>query len=113
LTSPLEVPVTVPVGDALVVGAQSVLIAELEDVAFVEGDMPLEVAPELAILPFAATRPAAESALVDAVTPVPLAPFVAFGPVKRCSGFVAELRAESVATPEVELEPGLIVVADE
>ena len=88
LTSPLDVPVTVLLGDALVTGTQSVLlVAEL-----------------------------AAPAVIDGV-PAPLAPFVAFGPVRRCSGFVAVLRAESevapvtpATEPVAEAEPGLIVV---
>jgi hypothetical protein len=54
--------------------------------------------------------------VVDGVV-VPLAPFVVFGPLKRCSGFVAVLRAESAVAvvtpavaPVVAAEPGLIVV---
>lgn len=88
LTSPLDVPVTVLLGEALLTGTQSaVLVAEL----------------------------AAPSMVDDAV--VPLAPFVVLGPLKRCSGFVAELRAESAVAvetpavaPVVAEAPGLIVV---
>lgn len=113
LTSPAEVPVTVPLGDALLAGGQSVVIAEFEDVAFVVEDMPLDGALEVVMLSRVDARPAAESALVDAVTPVPLAPFVLLRPVKRWSGLVAVVFAESVAAPVVDVELGLIVVVDE
>src|SRR5689334_15463059 len=99
LTSPPEEFVTVPLEPVLLLGMQSVVIDELEADALVDGAMPLDVVPEAVMLPLvgdmlplADARPAAESALVDAVTPVPLAPFVVFGPEKRCSGFVAVLR---------------------
>jgi hypothetical protein len=120
LTSPVEVPVTVPDGDAPFDGTQSVVIAEVDAPALVDADIPFEVVLGLVMLPLADARTAAESlAVVGGVTPVPLAPFVVFGPVKRCSGFVAGLRAESVAAPAaavleplVDVELGLIVVAD-
>ena len=105
-------PVTEPFGAAPLLGRQSVVVEELETVALVEGDMPLEVVLEPDMLPLADVRPAAESALVGAVTPVPLAPFVTLSPVKRWSGLVAVLRVESVAAL-VDVELGLIVVVVE
>ena len=100
-----------PVGAALLLGTQSVLVEEL--VAFVDGDMPLDVVLEPDMLPVVDALLAAESLLVGAVTPVPLAPFVVFSPVNRCSGFVAVLRVESVAAPVVAVVLGLMVVVDE
>jgi hypothetical protein len=85
LTSPPAEFVTVPLDPAVLLRMQSVLEVDADG------------------------RAAVESALVDAVTPVPLAPFVVFGPLKRCSGFVAVLRVESVA-PVVDEALGLIVV---
>jgi hypothetical protein len=85
LTSPPDVPVTVLLGDALLTGTQSAgVVAELEVPAVVEEDMPLDVLG-LVTLPLAdAEAPSlVESADVDGVVPVPLAPFVVFGPVKR------------------------------
>jgi hypothetical protein len=84
LTSPPEEFVTVPLGDAALLGRQSVVIAELEDVPLVDADIPLDGVLEADVLPFADARAAAESALVSGgVVPVPLAPLVLFRPVKR------------------------------
>ena len=113
-------PVTVPDGDALFDGTQSVVIAEVDAPALVDADILLAVLLGLVVLPVADARSAAESlAVVGGVTPVPLAPLVVFKPVKRCSGFVAGLRAESVVAPAAaaleplaDVELGLIVVAD-
>ena len=116
----MEVLVTVPEGDALFDGTQSVVIAEVDAPALVDADILLAVLLGLVVLPVADARSAAESlAVVGGVTPVPLAPLVVFKPVKRCSGFVAGLRAESVVAPAAaaleplaDVELGLIVVAD-
>jgi hypothetical protein len=80
LTSPVDVPVTVLLGDALLIGTQSLEL----DAAVVDDDMPLDVLG-LVTLPLTdADAPAlAESLDVEGVVPVPLAPFVVFGPVKR------------------------------
>lgn len=104
--SPADVLVTVSRAAPALDRTQSVvLMAESDAEAFVVDD---------------AAASAVEVVLVDGVTPVPFAPFVLFSPVKRCSGLVAVLRAESdvvpaappvVAVVEPELvEAGLIVV---
>jgi hypothetical protein len=109
-TSPVDVPVTVPLEAAPGLGMQSVVSDDVDDPVVADADAPA-VGLAAAMPLIVATRPAAESAPVAGVMPVPFAPFVVFGPVKRRSGFVAGLRRLSVAVADVE--PGLIVVVDE
>ncbi|MFL5620130.1 MAG: hypothetical protein ACJ79A_17260 [Gemmatimonadaceae bacterium] len=84
LTSPADVLVTPLFGDALFIGTQSVLlVAVVVAPVVVEDVTPLDmlglVTPALADV----DAPIFAVSVVAGVMPVPLAPFVVFGPVKR------------------------------
>src|SRR5687768_16098954 len=130
-TSPPDVPVVVPLGEAVpVLGTQFAALV----VAFAcAPDAVPDMLPDVVLAPAVVTLvvlppAAAEVSLVDGVVPVPLAPLVVFSPVKRWSGFVAVLLVESAraalvvpvvtpaapeAAPVVDVAPAPIVVPDE
>jgi hypothetical protein len=129
-TSPPEVPVVVPLGEVLpVLGTQfAALVVAFACAPDAVPDMAREVVLAPAVVPLAVLLPAADVSRVDGVVPVPFAPLVVFSPVKRWSGLVAVLLAESAraapvvpvaapaappAAPEVDIDPAPIVVPDE
>src|SRR5688572_2120644 len=123
-TSPPDVPVVVPLGEALpVLGTQfAALVVAFACAPDAVPDMLPDAVLAPAVVPLVVVPPAAaEVSLVDGVVPVPFAPLVVFSPVKRWSGFVAVLLAESAraapvvpaVAPVVDVAPAPIVVPDE
>src|SRR5687768_6377804 len=103
-TSPPDVPVVVPLGEALpVLGTQfAALVVAFACAPDAVPVMLPDVVLAPAVVPLVVLPPAAaEVSLVDGVVPVPLAPLVVFSPVKRWSGFVAVLLAESARAAPV------------